>query len=175
VRFIDFSPAAGGVRNAYRNPALLGADRWVAVIGAHHLGGPRACCVVDVGTAATIDAVLIDGTHLGGFIVPGPDLMVGSLLHGTSDLETHSAASRGQARAFFADNTREAIVRGCHVALGALVDRAHAQLESVGGGPAALVVTGGAVAEVLPHILTPAEHVPDLVLQGLARLAHGGS
>ena len=38
------------------------------------------------GTALTIDGVDATGQHLGGFIVPGPRLMVESLLTGTSDL-----------------------------------------------------------------------------------------
>lgn len=171
VRFVASTSQACGVRNAYPDPRLLGVDRWAAVIGAHHLRGPRACCVVDVGTAATIDAVLADGTHLGGFIVPGPHLMASSLLAGTSDLAAHSQASRTGARNLYADNTREAIERGCRVALASLVDRAHADLARTSREPPALVVTGGAATEVLPYVLSTVEHVPDLVLHGIARMA----
>lgn len=174
VRFATSAVSACGVRNAYRDPQLLGVDRWVAMIGAYHLRGPRASCVVDVGTAATVDAVTADGAHLGGFIVPGPHLMVRSLLTGTSDLATHSAASRAGATADFADNTREAIERGCRLTLAALVDRAHAELGRVAAAGSALVVTGGAAGEVLPYVLAPVEHVPDLVLYGLSRLARSG-
>jgi type III pantothenate kinase len=169
VRFVASTSAACGVHNGYQDPSLLGVDRWAAVIGAHRLRG--ACCVVDVGTAATVDAVIADGTHLGGFIVPGPQLMVGSLLTQTSDLASHTAASREGSASAFADNTREAIERGCRVALAALIDRAHADLERTTGAAVALVVTGGAAGEVLPYVLAAVEHVPDLVLQGVAILA----
>ena len=163
------------MRNAYREPRLLGVDRWAAVIGAHALVGARACCVVDLGTAATIDAVLADGTHLGGYIVPGPQLMTGSLLRGTSDLAAHAAASGEGAPALFADNTRDAIERGCRVTLAAAIERAQADLGARAGAKPALVVTGGAAGEVLPDLRGGVEHVPDLVLRGLLRLAWTGS
>jgi type III pantothenate kinase len=172
VKFVASTDEACDVRNAYRDPSLLGVDRWAAVIGAYHLRG--ACCVVDVGTAATVDAVTAAGLHLGGFIVPGPHLMVRSLLTQTSDLAAHTAASRAGRTTDFADNTREAIERGCRIALAALVDRAHADLERATAAPAALLITGGAAPDVLPYVLARVEHVPDLVLHGVARLARAG-
>ncbi|HEX9208295.1 MAG TPA: type III pantothenate kinase [Steroidobacteraceae bacterium] len=174
VRFIAATAAAGGVRNAYPDPRLLGVDRWVAVIGAYHLCG-GACCVVDVGTAATVDAVDASGRHLGGYIVPGPHMMVRSLHAGTRQLASHTAASGGQAGALLADNTREAIERGCRIALAALVDRAHGDLARATGAPPALVLTGGAAAEIQPWIAAPVRLVPDLVLRGLAWLAQAGA
>lgn len=170
VRFIASTAAAGGVRNAYPDPRLLGVDRWVAVIGAYHLCG-GACCVVDVGTAATVDGVNAEGVHLGGYIVPGPHMMVRSLHTGTTQLASYTAASGAHAGALLADNTREAIERGCRVALAALVDRAHADLARATQGKPALVLTGGAAAEIAPWLVTPARAVPDLVLRGLAHLA----
>jgi type III pantothenate kinase len=173
VRVVTTSGAAGGVRNAYPEPRLLGIDRWLAVIAAHHLTG-AACCVVDVGTAATIDAVTADGRHLGGFIVPGPRLMVASLLRGTSDLESHSAASASDGNSLFANNTRDAIERGAVVALASLAERSVQDLERITGAVSNLLVTGGAAPLVLPHLRRDARHVPDLVLRGLAVLAEDG-
>ena len=84
--------AAAGVVNGYADPSLLGVDRWVAVVGAYHrVRG--AVVVADIGTAATIDVVAADGRHRGGYIVPGPRLMVASLLGGTSDLAAFRASS----------------------------------------------------------------------------------
>jgi type III pantothenate kinase len=170
VRFIASTAIAGGVRNAYPDPRLLGVDRWVAVIGAYDLCG-GACCVVDVGTAATVDGVDAGGTHLGGYIVPGPHMMVRSLHVGTTHLAAYTAASGAHAGALLADNTREAIERGCRVALAALVDRAHADLARATGTTPTLVLTGGAAAEIQPWLVTPGRSVPDLVLRGLVRLA----
>jgi type III pantothenate kinase len=170
VEFVTSSAEAAGVRNAYPEPRLLGVDRWLAVIAAHH-ATHEPCCVVDVGTAATIDAVARDGQHLGGFIVPGPRLMVDSLLHGTSDLEAHASASISDTGSLFASNTRDAIERGCVVTLAALADRAVQDLERMVGAAPALLFTGGAAPLVTPYVRTPLRRVPDLVLQGLAVLA----
>jgi type III pantothenate kinase len=119
----------------------------------------------------TVDAVADDGRHLGGFIVPGPRLMVRSLHAGTSDLAAHSAASVASEHGLFADNTHDAIVRGSRVALAALVDRAQAELAGRSGRAPAILCTGGAADEVRPYVLAEVEVVPDLVLQGLACLA----
>ena len=170
VVFVASTAAMAGVRNAYREPSLLGVDRWVAVIGAHHLAH-GACCVVDVGTAATLDTVDASGQHLGGFIVPGPRMMIRSLHAGTSNLAAYTAASPVGAADLFADNTRDAIERGCRIAVAALVDRTYAELAQRTPMAPRLYCTGGAANEVLPYLRTDCETVPDLVLRGLARIA----
>ena len=170
AQFVTTTRAAAGVVNGYANPALLGVDRWLAVIGSYaRVRG--ACVVADIGTAATVDVVSGNGRHLGGFIVPGQRLMVASLLGSTGDLAAHHAASEAVgAQGGFADNTREAIERGCRLALAALVDRSLSEAERSLGEPCRLLLTGGGAAEVLPDLRGTAEHVPDLVLRGLAEL-----
>ena len=170
VVFVTSTAVMAGVRNAYPEPSLLGVDRWVAVIGAYHLAH-GACCVVDVGTAATIDTVDASGQHLGGFIVPGPQMMVRSLHAGTSNLAACTAASPAGGTDLFADNTRDAIERGCRIAVAALVDRTHAELAQRTQSMPRLFCTGGGASEVLPYIRASSETVPDLVLRGLARIA----
>lgn len=161
---------AAGVVNGYADPGLLGADRWLAAIAAYrHAGG--ACVVADIGTAATVDVVAADGRHRGGYIVPGPRLMVASLLHGTSDLASFHATSPPGAGPAFADNTRDAIERGCRLALAAWVDRCVADAGKLLGTAPRLVLTGGALPEVLPYLEALGEEVPDLVLRGLAVVA----
>lgn len=166
--------SVAGVTNAYPDPRLLGVDRWLAVVAAHRLVS-APCCVLDVGTATTVDAVTADGRHLGGFILPGPRLMVSSLLHGTSDLAAHTAASATDAGSLFANNTRDAIERGAVVALAALADRSLEELARLPGPPAALLVTGGAAELVLPYLRSDARLLPDLVLRGLAIVAGCGA
>jgi type III pantothenate kinase len=170
IDFVASTASACGVTNAYPQPALLGVDRWVALIGAYHRCR-GACCVVDIGTAATVDTIDGSGRHLGGFIVPGPRLMSTVLRAGTSDLEAHAANSPDGSGQLFADNTRDAIERGCRVALAALVDRSLAELQKRSTQVPQLVVTGGAAAEVMPYVVSAGLCVPDLVLRGLAVLA----
>ena len=68
-----------GVTNSYKNPASLGADRWAALIAAR-ARSPGAACVVDCGTALTIDALDANGVYRGGVILPGLALMRAALL-----------------------------------------------------------------------------------------------
>lgn len=168
--FVETAREAAGVRNAYREPRLLGVDRWLAIIAAHAMQrGP--CCIADVGTAATFDAVTADGQHLGGFIIPGPDLMVRSLHRETADLASHTAASGAAGEAPLADNTRDAIERGCRLAVAAMIDRGVADVAARLGSQPGLLLTGGGAPAVMPLLRTSVEPVPDLILRGLARLA----
>jgi type III pantothenate kinase len=168
--FVATSREAAGVRNAYADPQLLGVDRWLAVLAAHRVVSGH-CCVADIGTAATVDVVTSDGQHLGGFIVPGPALMMRALWRGTSELAAKTVTSGASGSPLFADNTRDAIERGCCVAIAALIDRSVAELADRVGTPPVLLLTGGAAGRVLPYVRTAGEVIPDLVLRGLAILA----
>ena len=72
-----------GVTSAYQNPAQMGVDRWVALIACADLFPKENCIVVDCGTAITVDTLLANGTHKGGVIFPGLQLMKNSLLRNT--------------------------------------------------------------------------------------------
>jgi type III pantothenate kinase len=168
VRTIVTGRAACGVRNGYRDPAQLGVDRWLALIAAW-ARYRQALCVVDAGTAITIDALAGDGGHLGGYIVPGPELMRASLLCGTGRLAAAVAGPTeptGDPPAFGRDT--EACIRlGARRGIAALVESSLALLAGNGARPL-LVVTGGgadALAEGLP---VNARVHPLLVLEGLA-------
>ncbi len=167
--FMTATAAAGGVQNAYPQPMKLGVDRWLAMIGAHALER-GAVCVVSVGTAMTIDGVDGQGRHLGGVIVPGPDLMVSSLLQNTSDI-ARRAEQGARSDGFFADNTLGAIQQGAEHAAAALVERAVATMRRQLNETPKLLLTGGASARLEKSLALAHRYVPDLVLQGLAVLA----
>lgn len=94
---IACSAATGaGVRSGYTDPRTLGVDRWLAMCAAFaHGGGP--VCVVDAGTATTIDLVTGRGQHQGGLILPGLALMQSALWRGTGDLARLAGSARGLA------------------------------------------------------------------------------
>lgn len=168
-RFVHSPAAQAGLRNAYPEPGKLGVDRWLAMLGGRALE-PRPLCVVSVGTAMTIDGLDARGQHLGGVIVPGPDLMVSSLLKNTSDIAQRAAG--GQARdELFADNTLGAVQQGAVQALAALVERARETLRKQLGETPALLLTGGACRRIQAAIHAPSREIPDLVLRGLAVVA----
>ncbi len=160
----------GGVTTGYLEPWRLGADRFVAVIGAHHMAPRRGVCVVDVGTAMTLDLVDARGRHLGGAIVPGPSLMTSSLLAQTHGIRRR--ASGGAAvGSVFARSTRAAIEQGARYAAAAAVDRAVAEARRALGRPPLVLLTGGAAPVVRPLVQAAHTSVPDLVLRGLAVIA----
>ena len=167
--FVVSTATACGVRNAYDVPGNLGVDRWLAVIAAH-AREKRLTCIVSFGTAMTIDGVDASGQHLGGVIVPGPDLMVNSLLQNTSEIASRARNGKVEA-ALFAGNTLGAIRQGAAHALAALVERAVESMRTSARAEPKLLIGGGAAAVVEGLIRVPHEIVHDLVLQGLARVS----
>jgi type III pantothenate kinase len=153
------SASACGVRNAYDNPAQLGADRWAALIGARSLhAGPAV--VVMAGTATTVDALDGDGRFRGGLILPGLALMRAALARNTAGLP--HAAGHYQA---MPTNTDDAIVSGAiHATLGAIE-----RMQDALGQDALCLLSGGAAGELVPHLELPQRQIDNLVLEGLAR------
>jgi len=167
--FAETSAAACGVVNSYPEPSKLGVDRWLCLIAAHAME-TRASCIVSVGTAMTIDALDANGVHLGGVIVPGPDLMISSLMKGTSDIQT-KAAEGSIAAGLFANNTLGAVHQGAVNALAALTERAIESMRLNLRAEPAVILTGGACRRLEPLLASAYVEVPDLVLRGLAMLA----
>lgn len=97
--FARSEAAAGAVRNAYREPWRFGVDRWVGLIGARHEHPGQDLCLVGLGTAMTIDLLDAGGRHFGGSLVPGPRLMIESLLEHTAGIRRR-AGGWGATRSF---------------------------------------------------------------------------
>jgi len=167
VRFATSQARAGRVRNAYRDHTKLGVDRWLAILAAAHRYG-RAACIVDAGTAVTIDIVLADGAHVGGFIVPGVTLMRRSLTRDTGDLGRFMAGDDPEipASLAFGRDTGEAIGHGSLAAICALIERCAARLAE-DNRDLVVVVTGGDAGRIAPHLTVDFDHRPQLVLEGL--------
>ena len=169
LSFLRASPDDCGVRCAYAEPARLGADRWAALLGARGLTD-GACLVVDAGSALTIDAMAPGGVHLGGWIIPGLHMMLEALESRTGDLRALRQASLGVAAGEFPADSGPAMEEGAIMAGAGAVRVARERLEASCGQAPRLILTGGDAGLLLPA-LTGGEHVPELVLQGLARAA----
>lgn len=150
---------AYGVRNAYEYPEKLGVDRWLCLIAARHYW-LEPVCIVDCGTAITVDAMDRNGCHLGGLICPGLTLMKQSLSHGTADLQLSAQSGLPH----LARGTSEAIDNGALYAAIGLIRRVMADLDK----PVKLVLTGGDAGDIAPHLVDASCVVPDLVLKGLS-------
>jgi len=179
ARFIATSRRVAGVTTRYRETWRLGVDRFAGVIGARGLLGATGACVINAGTAVTIDLLDPQGVHRGGAILPGPRLMVSSLLDGTVGIgrrarenSTKRRGGRGSQGALFARSTRDAIEGGARYAVASAVDRAVVEARRVLGRTPKVLLTGGGADELEPLIRARHVRVPDLVLRGIA--AHAG-
>lgn len=153
-----------GVRNEYRPPEQLGADRWAALIGAHALHSGPALVVMS-GTATTVDVLDRNGVFRGGLILPGLSLMREALAAGTADLPICPGEYRD-----FPNNTFDAIASGAiNATLGAM-ERMFRRLTAE-RGEALCLVSGGAASALASHLSLPHRRVDNLVLEGLARFA----
>lgn len=164
AEFPAVAEECAGMRTAYRNPRQLGVDRWLAALAAW-ASERMPVCVIDAGTALTVDIVDREATHIGGLIAPGPELMRESLVRGTARL-----ASGGiEQVSAFADNTADAISLGCGDATRGLLRCVAERLAARDPGvDYRWYLTGGAAPLIAALIDMNWVAVPDLVLRGLA-------
>ena len=170
IEFVTAVPEFQGLTNGYLDPSLLGADRWLGLIGAW-TKTRSALCVLDAGTAVKLDSVDANGQHLGGLIVPGIHLMREALMNKTSDIATAALHSTPSLAGILANNTLGAVSRGAVFALAGMADRAAEVIEQTTGIKPKLFITGGDAGMITGTMRSRGEIVPDLVLQGLAVIA----
>lgn len=165
---------AGALRNGYRDWRQLGVDRWLALRAAHASAPGEAACIVDAGTAVTVDSLAPGGCHLGGLILPGLGLLEGLLDRAGTGLETQNAGETDgnvslSAQDYWQKDTRSARRYGPPLALAALVERACLALARFAApAPVRLLLTGGDAGRLAGWLDRPAELRPLLVLEGLA-------
>jgi type III pantothenate kinase len=171
AEFLRVPRRAGGVTVGYLEPWRLGVDRFAAAVGAHALFPELPLCVVGIGTAMTVDFLGADGRHHGGVIVPGPALMVETLLGRTSGIRRRSRGGAGGGVGLFTRSTRAGISAGARFAAAALIDRAVDEALPIARRRALVVIHGGGAPIVRPLVRSASVGVPDLVLRGLGVLA----
>ncbi|MGH8173107.1 MAG: type III pantothenate kinase [Rhodanobacteraceae bacterium] len=167
AQFLQSPAHALGIRNAYAEPHRLGIDRFLA-LAALHAEKARAQVLIGVGTAMTLDAIDRDGVHLGGWILPSPELMRQSVLARTARVGVADGA-----RVEFADNSADALRSGSLFAASGAVERFCANAARRFNEWPAVVLTGGGADEIAP-LMPGVECHSDLVLQGLALWASAG-
>jgi type III pantothenate kinase len=162
--FARSADVACGVRNSYAEPSRMGVDRWLAMLAAW-ADARREVCIVDAGSALTIDFVRASGQHLGGYILPGLDSMERALLQDT-DRVRFSDAARDQFSPGI--STEEAVYNGLFLSQAGAVALAMKHF----GADCALYFTGGNGANLCRRLELGGNFVEDLVLDGLQLLAH---
>jgi type III pantothenate kinase len=163
------SAREAGVVNGYDHPNRLGADRWVALIGARARllasGPPRPALVVMIGTAATVDAIDVGGRFLGGLILPGFGLMLKALEMGTAGLKVPTGEVVD-----FPTNTSDALMSGGASAIAGAIERQYRKLLARTGMEPALFMTGGAAVKLAPITDLAFETVETLIFDGLLHI-----
>lgn len=168
--FAKSEPQQCGLINGYENPTILGVDRWLAMLGIWSKV-KKGFCIVDAGTAMTIDFVDSSGKHLGGYIAPGLETMILSLNSRTSLINfenrnvSMSTVSPG-------NNTADAVYRGVLLAMTGAIEKAIQTIFTQGLGDFVCLRIGGGAAPALKPLLGNEWVVSDsLVLDGLVEYA----
>ncbi len=164
---------ACGLISGYRDFHQLGDDRWMAMQGA--IGFYKEpVIVVSAGTAMTVDAIM-DGKHLGGFIVPGLDSLRSVLAVDTAAL---SQVKDDHLLEVFEDtiveclasNTEAAILGGTLYMTVAYLNTLIADLNAQMNTAFKVVLTGGNAKQLMPLMDEKSELISDLVLQGMVNI-----
>lgn len=161
------TPAVGGgIAVAYPQPARLGADRWLAMVGARAAGYLPAC-IVDCGSAITVDVVNGDGTHRGGMILAG---LAAQQVGLSAVAPALPVAELAPGAPFLANNTPDALASGhlhaTALGLQAVLRRCFAESTE----RLTPVFTGGDAPLIARYLELDVRLRPDLVLEGLAAL-----
>lgn len=156
---------AYGVSNAYHNPSHLGADRWAALLGAARRPHGHLC-VVDCGTAVTIDILLANNQHQGGLIMPGLNLMRSSLITGTAGVKFN--INLDTPATLLGCDTDSAVNNGTLYAITALINHVVANLALTLAAEVSVIITGGDSELIIPFLHSNIEYRANLVLEGLA-------
>lgn len=175
--FAETRSAQCQITNSYDVVENMGVDRWLAMIAAYH--SPKrevqdAVCVIDCGTAITLDVVASDGKHLGGLIMPGYQTMYMSLMNQTGhikkniDSETEAAVNKVLS---LGSSTTACVEVGCRELMlegvSAIANRHCGNFE----GNFLCMVTGGDGKSLVDRIDGKVMLSPYLVLDGLCLVA----
>jgi type III pantothenate kinase len=170
AHWVVANAAEAGIVNGYDHPTRLGADRWVAMIGARHrmlaAGRERPMVVVMVGTAVTVEAVDAGGAFLGGFILPGHGIMLRALESGTAGLHVPTGEVRE-----FPTNTSDALTSGGTFAIAGAIERMAQHVRERCGEEPVRYMTGGAGWKMVPSMSLAFELVESLIFDGLLVIA----
>jgi len=156
---------AFGIKNSYSNVQKMGVDRWLAMVCAAE-NSKKAFFVMDVGTAITVDFV-VNGQHLGGWIVPGFNVMRDALVASTKKV---TASDEIPTNFGVGTDTEDCVATGCHAAVYGVYLSAIDYISSKQTDFD--IILGGGDKKVFAFLESAVNIRPaHLVVQGLARYA----
>lgn len=170
------------VVNAYADHSRLGVDRWLALLATWNRVHNNPACIIDCGTAITVDLITDKGEHLGGAIAPGARLMQQALSGKSTAIQVAIAGQdsdviqhwQQQISHYPGTSTQECINIGSWHASAGFIRIMIEKAQQVLSNDCRIVITGGDASFMLNMLKqTPAQITqtivsePDLVLHGL--------
>lgn len=160
LNFIKSESEFKGLINAYEVSEDLGVDRWLAMLAVRNLTADDYC-VIDAGTAVTIDVVCSTGEHQGGLIMPGLSLMGKAISKAAANI--HQVAGKQQT---LANNTVDAVTSGIMANWLGGIEKALSEIRQILPG-CVVFVTGGDAEKVKSINVGNVVYNNDLVLLGV--------
>ncbi len=144
-------------------PSQVGSDRIVAAVAALAEYEPPLC-LLDMGTATTIDVVGPGSAYLGGCIIPGVRISLDALTSRTAQLP---GIRLDRPKQVIGKNTvdcmRSGIMHGTAAMIDGMLDRVEEEL----GCRTTVVATGGMAQFIIPLCRREIQIEKDLLLKGL--------
>ena len=165
VVYAEVSERSFGIECGYPKFDNLGIDRWLAVLAAEQSYPNEDLVIVDAGTAMTIDFLTSDKKHLGGWIVPGLDLMKSSIIERAPKVFGGEKVSQEQ----FGTDTPSAVFNGCLFTCIGSIQLAASFLTEQTKRPVKLLLTGGNSSQLSKSIKQQNYVDQFLVFKGLNR------
>ena len=149
----------GNLTLSYKDPSMLGADRFAAMLGAiNHFPG-KQILVIDIGSAITFDVIDKNGLHQGGLIMPGLKAL-------RQSFEKFKTSNLSLSLKNLANNTNDAWKQGTYAMM---ISSINYQIESFQSNfsDGVVSVCGGKVKEIKKELPGSIEIFDNLVLDGL--------
>jgi type III pantothenate kinase len=150
-------------------PDRVGIDRLLGAVAAIRLRKrDRAAIVIDLGSAITVDSIDADGAFLGGAILPGISMSARALYRQTDQLPLVAMSELDVPPAALGRSTVDAMRSGLFWGAVGGMKELLGRLAADHKGAVDVFITGGAAPSVARLVHPDAQHVPHLVLAGIA-------
>jgi type III pantothenate kinase len=134
--------------SAYQQPATLGVDRWLALLGAINLYPQKTLLIIDAGTATTVDLLASNGQHQGGWILSGIKALFDTIIYNSTLVHANKSATPNVT---FGKNTTDNVNNACWAATLGMIEQAIKQAQQL-GDIEHIIFTGGN-GQALKHLL----------------------
>ncbi|HVZ56657.1 MAG TPA: type III pantothenate kinase [Chitinophagaceae bacterium] len=152
-------------------PETIGADRLALASAAVHYFPGRHNLVIGLGTCVTYNFISRDHEFLGGAISPGLEMRLRSLNQFTAKLPLVPADSNVPLIGYdTATNIQTGVVMGMAQELDGFIRAYHEKFERLN-----VLLTGGDIVHLAPHLRCPVVTDPDLLFKGLFAISEANN